>query len=336
MVRQSNELFLAWSSLIGSEHNEGWRTISLEPCGPLEVKAGRRTPENLETVLIKFPSSSFLPQQKFPEGVGFSIEIIELDSDNHSWLTLSRKSAGSIELFTSMVCDVLGALDGISVTCLDQPRLAQHCLNRISAWQEFMKKGVQGLTPEEEVGLIGELHVFAKLISEKLPLSILAEGWLGPVDGQQDFVIGTGAIEVKTTLSSTGFLAKVGSLEQLDDGLRAPLFVAGIRLVQSKSGQGLSGLVHTIFKFLDVDVGAKILFSERLLAAGYFEAHSSRYTRGFDVSEFKLFKVDEGFPRLIHGNVPLGVKKASYEIDLDQLSVNGPQLPEVLLELGIN
>ncbi len=336
MVRQSNELILAWSSLIGVEPNEGWRTISLEPCGPLEVKAGRRTPENLETVLIKFHSSSFLPQQKFPDGVGFSIEIIELDSDNQSWLTLSRKSAGSIELFTLMVCDVLGALDGVSVTCLDEPRLAQHCLNRVSAWQDFMKKGVQGLTPEEEVGLVGELHVFAKLISENLSPRMLAEGWLGPINGPQDFVIGTGAIEVKTTLSSTGFIAKVGSLEQLDDGLRAPLFVAGLRLAQSKSGQRLSAVVNTIFKLLDADVGAKILFSERLLAAGYFEAHSSRYTREFDVSEFKFFKVDEGFPRLIHGNVPLGVKKASYEIDLDQLSINGTPLHEVLLELGIN
>ena len=56
------------------------------------------------------------------------------------------------------------------------------------------------------------------------------DAWQGPLNGLQDFFIGTGAIEVKATIAPQGFPAKISSLDQLDETQRQPLFLAGVRL----------------------------------------------------------------------------------------------------------
>jgi SPP1 family holin len=49
------------------------------------------------------------------------------------------------------------------------------------------------------------------------------------------------------SLSSNGFPVRVGSLEQLDDSIRQPLFLAGVRFSQNISGQNLYELISNIF-----------------------------------------------------------------------------------------
>ncbi|MEX3012361.1 PD-(D/E)XK motif protein [Acinetobacter baumannii] len=43
--------------------------------------------------------------------------------------------------------------------------------------------------------------------------------------------MGSGAIETKSTLSNQGFVAKINSLEQLDDSEKSPLFLNGYRFL---------------------------------------------------------------------------------------------------------
>ncbi len=75
---------------------------------------------------------------------------------------------------------------------------------------------------------------------------VAVASWVGPLDGVQDFEIGTGALEVKTTIATGGFTARIGSLEQLDDDVRQPLFVVGAKLKQVATGQNLPALVAAI------------------------------------------------------------------------------------------
>jgi hypothetical protein len=76
------------------------------------------------------------------------------------------------------------------------------------------------------------------------------------------------------------------------------------------------------------------LLGERLIAAGYFDAHADRYVRRFALADTRVVEVKEGFPRLTPGSVPLGVTRANYEIDLDKAA--GPSIPaaEALKKLG--
>jgi hypothetical protein len=231
-----------------------------------------------------------------------------------------------------MVSDVLGALR--AEPHADEVRLLRIFLGRIRAWQEFMRKGVQTLSPEAEIGLVGELTMLQAMFEAGVPSAIAIEAWVGPFDGVQDFIIGSGAIEVKATLSPMGFPAKIGSLEQLDNSTRQPLFVCGARLRQVANGQSLPEFVDSTRHIIQGDAEAESLLSERLLAAGYFDIHADRYARRFDLASLRIIEVGEGFPRLTIGNVPVGVRRAMYEIDLDKVPGENFATETALKKLG--
>jgi hypothetical protein len=334
MARPSEEFLLAWSSLSADETTPGWRAIALPPAGTVYVEAGRRSPDNAEAILLGFLSARLPPAEKLPEGQGFNVEHADSDGTCKLRLALTRRAAGSAELFGAMACDVIGALDEAAAAGATEQKLLRVFLGRVGAWQEFMRKGSQSLSPESEIGLFGELTLLRAIIDAGVPLASAIESWVGPLDGVRDFEIGTGALEVKATLSATGFPARIGSLEQLDDSARQPLFIAGARLRQGEAGQNLPELVSEIRDVAAGEAEAVRLLSERLIAAGYFDAHADRYFRRFTLVDTRVVEVKEGFPRLTPGSVPLGITKATYEIDLEKAA--GPSIPaaEALKKLG--
>jgi hypothetical protein len=333
MARLNNEFSLAWASLSGSATELGWRTIPITPAGRCSLSAGRRFPGNHEALLVGFASASIPTAEKLPEGQGFSVERVNLPDDVRTWFALTRKENGSIELFMAMVCDAVEILNAESSS--DDPRLLRVFLGRVRAWQEFMRKGAQALSPEAEIGLIGELKLLSLVIESGMPSALALEAWVGPLDGIQDFEIGTGAIEVKATLSVVGFPARIGSLEQLDDSVRQPLFLAGIRLLQISSGKNLTDFVSDLRQSIAGNAEAERLFSERLIAVGFFAAHADRYPRRFEVSSARVVEVTEGFPKLTIGRVPLGISKAMYEIDFDRVPGVNIGTGEALKKLGV-
>ncbi|WP_409028525.1 PD-(D/E)XK motif protein [Janthinobacterium sp. SUN098] len=325
---------MAWSSLTGADIEPGWQAISLPSAGQLQVRAGRRSPDNTEAVLIGFPTVRLAAADKLPEGQGFSVERADPEGSGKLWLALTRKSAGSAELFAAMACDVVGALDDTVMAGADENKLLRVFTGRVGAWQEFMRKGTQVLTPESEIGLIGELTLLRAIVNAGIPSALAIESWVGPLDGIQDFELGTGALEVKTTLSAAGFTAKIGSLDQLDDSTRQPLFVAGTRLRQTESGQNLPEIVDAMRLTIRGDAEAERLFTERLLAAGYIDAHAERYPRRFEQAETRIIEVTSDFPRLTLGYVPAGIMKAMYEIDLEKVPGENVGTEGALRKLG--
>lgn len=332
MARPIEEFILAWKSLSGSSGEPGWRSIAVSPAGGCDLLAGRRFPGNEECMLACFNTVGLPATEKLPEGCGFAVERVDPHGDGKTWLALTRKESGSIELFATMVCDVAGALDVEEHT--EAERFLRVFLGRVRAWQEFMRKGAQALGPEEEIGLIGELFFLRSLAQAGVSPAVLMESWVGPLDGVQDFEIGTGAVEVKATVSTTGFPAKIGSLEQLDDSLRQPLFVAGLRLSQTETGQNLPEFAEAVRDALQGDPEAERLFAEKLLSAGYFDAHADRYPRRFVQAGTLVLEVAEGFPRIVSGTVSNGIKRVFYEIDLDRVAGENLGLSGVLQRLG--
>ena len=334
MARPSSEFLMAWASLTGNDAEPGWQAISLTAAGPLHVRAGRRSPDDAEAVLVGFPTAHLGAADKLPEGQGFAVELADPDGSGKLWLALTRKSAGSEELFASMACDVVGALDDTVAGGADEGKLLRVFVGRVSAWQEFMRKGTQALSPEAEIGLVGELVLLRAVIGAGVPASVAIESWMGPLDGIQDFQLGTGAMEVKATLSAAGFPAKIGSLEQLDDATRQPLFVAAARLQQTEGGQNLPAIVEQLRSEIKGDAEAERVLGERLLAAGYLDSHSDRYPRKFVPAETRVLEVAGKFPRMTSGTVPLGITKAIYEIDLDKAPGQNVGVEEALKKLG--
>jgi hypothetical protein len=332
MARPIDEFAVAWAALSGASSEEGWRSIAVSPAGPCILMAGRRFPGNEEALLAGFASAKVPAAEKLPEGHGFEVSRADPHDDGKTWLALTRKESGSIELFAEMVGDVAGAMDAEAAD--GEERILRTLLSRVRAWQEFMRKGHQALSLEAEIGLYGELAFLGMAIEAGVPAPLVLDAWVGPLDGVQDFEIGAGALEVKTTLSSHGFPARIGSLVQLDDSVRKPLFVAAVRLAERDSGQTLPALVAAVRRNLNVDPGAERVYSDRLHAAGYHDSHADRYQRRFSVLQTRVVEVGDGFPRIVRGNIPDGITNVVYEIDLDRAPRGDVGLVGALRKLG--
>lgn len=335
MARPNSAFDLAWSSLSGATENTGWHTIAVDPAGQIAIHAGRRFPGNEEAVLACFPSASLPAAERLPNGQGFAVERADPHNDGRAWLALTRRAHGSIELFSAMVRDVVGAMDAAVLEGALADRLLRVFLGRVMAWQEFMRKGAQALGPEAEIGLFGELAVLCAALEAGVPPEACAEAWVGPLDAAQDFVLGTGAMEVKTSIATAGFPARVGSLEQLDDSVRQPLFVVAVRLRQLVGGQSLPDMVAAARSRAAVCAEAGRVVAERLISAGYFDAHADRYSRRFAIESIRLLEVTAAFPRLVHGTVPAGVTRAVYDVDLDKAAGPRLELAAALKRLGV-
>lgn len=334
MARPSDEFAVAWASLTGSRDEPGWRAISLVDIGPLSLRAGRRFPGNHEALLVRFPTAKLAAGEKLPDGQGFSVERVDPYGDGITWLGLARKINGSVELFAAMASDIASALEAASAAGGDEPSLLRLFLGRVRAWQEFMRKGAGPLSAEAEIGLVGELAILSGVIDQGVSIATAVESWVGPFDGLQDFELGTGAIEVKSTVSAVGFTVKIGSLQQLDDSIRQPLFVAAVRLRQAANGQRLPDAVEGMRAKATPYPEAARMLADRLVAAGYFDTHEQLYVRAFDGASARMIHVGPAFPRLTLANVPAGVSRAVYDVDLDKVPGPNTDLAEALKKLG--
>lgn len=331
MAHPSEEIALAWSSLSGTSTHTGWHAIPIVSPMGCDLRAGRRSPDNEEAILAGFAASSIPEAEKLPDGQGFTVERVVL-GDGKSWLALTRKSSGSTELFLAMACDVIGAVESDGTA--DPKRLARAFLGRVRAWQEFMRKGAQVLTPEEEIGLVGELTVLRELIDAGVPLDIAMSSWVGPNGANQDFELGTGAIEVKSTISPLSFPARISSLAQLDDAVLQPLFVVGVRLMQSATGESLPEVIASMTQAVLANQEASRLFKDKVFAAGYYIAHEGSYLRKFTTTPPRVVEIKAGFPRLTLGIVPTGITEAKYSLDLEAPLRHAIRIELALKKLG--
>lgn len=332
MTLPSKELSVAWSSLASTEDQaEGWRSGPISRPGTVLLHAGRRFPGGLEAVLARFGAATLPAATKFPEGAGFRIERASPGNDSAAWLALTRKPDGSMELFSAMARDIVDLL----ATCpaADEARGLAMLLGRARAWQEFMRKGAAPLDAEAEIGLFGELAVLRAIMEAGVAPAAACEAWRGPMGGLRDFEIGTGGLEVKSTLASAGFPARIGSLDQLDDTVRQPLFVAGIRMRQTSDGRSLPEAVEALRDIVMGDMEAQQLLADRLLAARYLDAHADQYPRRFELTDSRFLRVVDDFPRMTPWSVPQGVTRASYDIDLEQVQGQSYPLSDALEEL---
>jgi hypothetical protein len=336
MAHPSNapDVRAAWRALQAEagQSRPGWRTISLVTADLWRMMGGVRFPGGEEAILVGFRTASAVRNEDLPRGAGFLVERAPAleQTGAHAWFALTRASQASFDLFTAMVEDVSRLL--LRNASQSEARLFSLFLGRIRAWQSFMSKPPRGvLGPEAELGLVGELVVLESLLDAGLSADAAVEAWQGPLDGLQDFAFDAGAIEVKASLAATGFPARISSLEQLDDHLVRPIFLAAVRAVLQNAGETLPGRIARIRERLGP---ARARFDMRLLHAGYDDAFEDGYTRRFSVPDLRLLRVGDDVPRLTRTETPAAVRSAEYELDLDLIATGRVSLAEALGMLG--
>ena len=331
-----NDLRAAWRALAGAQQGDGWQTIPVAVGAPCSLFAGSKMPGGEEALLVGFRGVESLPDSRLPQGHGFEVLRVEAPQTGEHRLVvaLARRPSGSPELFAMMAEDLVLLLDGC--TGVGEATVLRRFLARIHAWQEFMNRHRDSvLSAENEQGLFGELVLLERLLDADLPPQDVLDAWLGPANGLQDFILGSGGIEVKTTLSAGGFPATISSLEQLDDSLRQPLFVAATKLALHSAAMTLPEMVDVIKERLSDDHQTLETFDIRLMQVGLLHSTVSRYTRRFRHVSSAILRVQGEFPRLTRANVHPLVRKAQYEIDLDLAGAEEVELERALEMMGV-
>ena len=335
LQNKKEELLVAWHALRSPEKDHGWNTIAVSTETKCRVLAGRHFPGNEETLLFGFHSINVPPNEQLPQGHGFLVSRATQSEDldcSYIWISLCRKNTDSLDFFVTMAEDII--LTIIDLKYLNDDRLFQLFITRIRAWQSFMHRGKDIiLSPEKEVGLFGELELLRDFLSLGIPDTNVINSWEGPFEGIHDFKFGNGAIEVKTTLAPNRFRAQISSLEQLDDALVQPLFLAAMRLSLNSSGITLPQQINNLHTILSKTPEALAMFNSAILNVGFTEDKAELYSRRFLSSEKRVMRISNDFPRITSANINIEIKKVKYEIDLDMIKDFDIDFLEALYQL---
>lgn len=256
------------------------------------------------------PETEIQPDRR-SAGVYLVPQELEVNDGVGLFVSVSCRKAHLNAVFGHLVEEMLRTLS----ESREDPYL--ECRRTLARWRELIDREVSHvLSVAAQAGLFAELWWLKRLVSEDLDALQL---WTGPGGGVYDFQSDLLALEVKATLSRDSYSFTINGLEQLEVPPNGELRLATMRLrTGSSRGLGLPELVKLV---LQCGVDAHVLI-EALLSAGYDSRDSEHYAmQRFDVSEVRVYRVTEGFPRLVReslviGAVPSRVSRVSYLLDL--------------------
>ncbi|ESX31583.1 MULTISPECIES: PD-(D/E)XK motif protein [unclassified Mesorhizobium] len=317
----------SWRALAKQESNEDWRFVHMTSLGEVSIEAGCYFPAGREALIVAFPRSWPIDSARLPEGAGFDVVLVtdRAAFSGRTAIALVRRAEGAPDIFAAMTVNVLRALErtagGNAQTVVDA------FIERVAEWQAFMARRHRPLSPEAQVGLMGELWMLNRLLDSSLGQDAL-HCWLGPMRAAQDFHIRGGALEVKSTAGGGGFLARINSIEQLDTD-RAPLILGALRFEERDDGQSLVDVVKRLRDRL-IETGHRRTFDALLLILGYLDEHAQHYGRVLALKEVGAFLATDDMPRLRRANLPAAIRSAAYVLDLDALNVPALAFTDVL------
>jgi hypothetical protein len=269
-------------------------------------------------LLIPYPVDAAVPVPEFE-----NVDVGERLIDEAAWLYISTSSRRLFQEFHAFLTGVADSIQIERTAPLDAIR------ERQSYWKSLFAR-LQRLSPEEEIGIIGELWMLLKLITSQGTGAL--EAWTGPVAEPHDFRIGSTEYEVKTTRKSRRSHI-VNGLAQLSASPGKRLVIVSLQIEPAGSADGFSlpGLVGQIEFLLKSDPTRGSRFSALLLDKfGYSAKDAQLYQSRFSFRSLpRVVPVDEACPHLVRSAIDsaVGFRQASrivdveYEIDLEGLGV---------------
>lgn len=205
-------------------------------------------------------------------------------------------------------------------------------LNVISKWEKlFDKINFNGLSIEQQKGLIGELLFINFLLDQRKSPATILDAWTGPDFEDKDFVFGGIGIEVKLTSSKYPKI-KITNEGQLDSQNLKELFLILYTVEDVKeNGFTLNSLIAQTQQKFSANIDELKFFNERLLLLGYFEDDEEYYNKMYSLKKTYSYSVSEEFPKIIKSQLPIGVYNTSYFIELsavDNFSVEIEEIPQ--------
>lgn len=203
----------------------------------------------------------------------------------------------------------------------NEKKIIREVLNRFEKWKSlFSKIGLQGLKPEEQRGLYGELYFLRKFLRNNNDFISVVNTWIGTAKEVRDFQSNSWAVEVKTTHGNNHQKVHISSERQLDISNLENLFLYHISLEQlQNSEETLNDIVDSVSEILRIETISLNKFKSKLYEVGYFDLQRNLYENiGYRIRQDDYYKVENDFPRIEENDIRPGVGDVKYSIILSQ------------------
>ena len=190
-------------------------------------------------------------------------------------------------------------------------------IQRLDKWKSlFESASGQGLTPDQQRGLYGELYFLRSWLETDPNVNNALLAWQGPGGNIRDFQMGEWGLEVKTTHGNNHQKVQVSSERQLDTSNLKHLFLYHLSLEEQLfSGETLNEIVDAVEALLEERGSGLSDYKMRLLQVGYFDQHRHLYEKkGFKIRACDVYEVMDLFPRIEEADLKRGVGDVKYSI----------------------
>ena len=258
-------------------------------------------------------------------GININIEsfvnIRDLNIDLITHEEFEGKQILLLKLLNNQYKDIFSVLceDLISeISTIDNEKeLVKRLLNRLAKWKSlFDKAASEGLSPEEQSGLFGELFFLRMFLIKNKNYNFVINSWRGPEKDVRDFENNNWAVEIKTTSSNNHQKLFISNERQLDTSKSEMLFLFHLSVEKKQnSGESLNQIITSVSDMLNSDQIALNIFRNKLILSGYFEHHKRLYDNpGYIIRNNSFYVVKDNFPRIEEKDIRNGVGDIKYTI----------------------
>lgn len=258
-----------------------------------------------------------IPELKNYRFKGVEIYTLPIEVENKIELYIYLLDNELKDIFSLFIQNILEDIE-FSIT---ENEAITTTLNVVSKWKKlFDKINFNGLSLEQQKGLIGELLFLNYLLDNEKTSANAVNAWTGSEMEFQakDFTLGSVGIEIKFTTSKQPKI-KVSNERQLDADTLSELFLV---LYSSESvkekGISLNSIVEQTRQKISTEEERSI-FNAKLQLNGYFEEDSEHYGRMYSLKKTFGFTVTSDFPKIVKGQLPLGIYDTSYSIEISAI-----------------
>lgn len=260
------------------------------------------------------------PINHFPKwhGVEFSYNRIteyqNFDSESE-YIFISQTKDYDSGIFEIIANDITDQLEKINI----QKKMLSCLSDTLGKWKKFFALNPDVIMSEQmQEGLYGELLVLKKIIYTFGDSAI--SYWSGANRETHDFYINGSAIEIKTTSAKSSEKIWINSEHQLNpkDVSNALLLYVNMVRKSHTDGETLPAVIISIQNCLSEPY--KSLFYEKLFQYGYIPSCEERYTLGFHLRSYQIYKVENNFPNITPDILDKGISDVTYALDVNSCS----------------
>lgn len=314
-MMNSNSITDIWNNL-ASAKEAGFTKRRIPVESPLYVYGTYRYPDNLYGIAFSHDSSRNIPADRFKSLKELEIQQMPDTSFEHrNLLQIQLRHTDCLGVFATLCTDLTEAVTRTST----EEAAIRVVLNQLEMWRTLFDRGLAaGLTPSEQQGLYGELHLLARMLRRNTVSKAAIIGyWVGCDKAMRDFQSRDWAIEVKTTSTNSSDRLTINGERQLDDSLLDRLFLYHLSVeVSRKNGQTLNREIEDLRKMLSDDAFILRQFNTSLTHAGYFDEHAPLYQdRCYKDRGGQAYRISGNFPRIVEQDLRNGVSNVTYVIN---------------------